>query len=44
MIAAVESGEIVIAVEQSRPWVCLIRSVRVERIIGRGWLLQGERR
>src|SRR5271165_6736640 len=35
MIEAARSGEVVNAVEPSRPQVCLIRSVRVERIIGR---------
>jgi hypothetical protein len=35
------SGEIANAVEKSRPQVCLIRSVRVERIIGRRCLQSG---
>src|SRR5271157_3296999 len=35
MIEAARSGEVVNAVAPSRPQVCLIRSVRVERIIGR---------
>lgn len=36
------SGEIASALEKSRPHRCLIRGVRVERIIGRCCLLQGQ--
>ena len=43
-MALAESGEIANAVETLRPYVCLIRSVRVERIIGRRYLPQRERR
>jgi len=34
-MAAARSGEIELAVERLRLYTCLIRSVRVERIIGR---------
>ncbi len=43
MVAAA-SGKVDGALEKLRPYVCLIRSVRVERIIGRRGLPRRERR